>query len=244
MALESTQGIVLQQIKYGDTSLICQIYTEEFGRKSFLFKGIRSKKSKIHPNILQALSIVNLEVYLKKNHGISLVKEASPGIIFSHFPYDINKSAQAMFIAEVLNICVKEEEANSVLYAFVRNSIEYFDLVEDGAANFHILFLVKLSKHLGFYPSAKLNAEEAVFDMKEGIYKDKFVLHPDYMDVQNSELLDRIQNSNYEQLSGLLLSQSKRNELLDNILKFYSMHVEGISRLKSFGVLKEVFGGG
>jgi DNA repair protein RecO (recombination protein O) len=241
MAIESTQGIVLQQVKYGDTSLICQIYTREYGRKSFLFKGIRSKKSKIHTNILQALYIVNLQFYLKKGHEISLVKEASSDIIFSHFPYDSSKSAQAMFIAEILNICLREEEPNSVLYAFIRNSIEYFDLIDQGSSNFHILFLVKLSKHLGFYPSSKENEDETVFDMKEGIYKDKYSLHPDYMDAVNSELLDRILNSNYEQLSGLELNQSKRNELLEYILKFYSIHIEGIRRLRSFGILREVF---
>jgi DNA repair protein RecO (recombination protein O) len=241
MQLASTKGIVLHQIKYGDTSLICQIYTENFGRKSFLFKGIRSRNSKIHPNILQALYIVNLEAYFKEGKDISLVKEASACTLFSHFPYDINKSAQAMFMAELLNKCLREEEANKVLYSFIRNSIEYFDLVERGSSNFHILFLVKLSKHLGFYPSSKIYPEDMVFDMKEGIYKDHFPGHQDFIDPANSDLLDEILNNNYDQLSGLELNQRKRNELLDFILKFYSIHIEGITRLKSYKILRELF---
>lgn len=241
MPLVNTKGIVLQQIKYGDTSLISQIYTEDYGRKSFLFKGIRSKKSKIHPNILQALFIVNLEAYVKEGKDISLVKEASADTIFTHFPYEINKSAQAMFMAEVLNKCLREEESNRVLFSFIRNSIEYFDLMETGSANFHILFLIKLSKHLGFYPSLKINPDEMVFDMKEGIYKNHFPGHQDFIDPVNSGLLDEILNNNYDQLSGLEMNQRKRNELLDFILKFYSIHIEGITKLKSYGILKEIF---
>jgi len=241
MSLESTRGIVLQQIKYGDTSLICQVYTEDFGRKSFLFKGIRSKKSKIHSNILQALFLINIEAYVKEGKDMSLVKEASAATIFSNFPYDIKKSAQAFFMAEVLSKCLREEEANRVLFSFIKNSVEYFDLMEKGSANFHILFLVKLSKYLGIYPSAKLNQEEIVFDMKEGIYKDHLPGHSDFIDPVNSGLLDDILNSNYDQLAGLQLNQKMRNELLDFILKFYSFHIEGISRLKSYGVLREVF---
>jgi DNA repair protein RecO (recombination protein O) len=242
MALASTKGIVLQQIKYGDTSLICQVYTEDYGRKSFLFKGIRSKKSKIHSNILQALFIINMEAYIKDGKDISLVKEASPATIFAHFPYDSKKSAQAMFMAEILNRCLREEETDRILFEFLRNSIEYFDLMEQGASNFHILFLVKLSKHLGFYPSPKLNKDEFVFDMKEGIYKDHFPGHQEFIDPVNSGLLDDILNKNYDQLSGLEMNQRKRNEILDFVLRFYSMHVEGIGGLKSHSVLREVWG--
>lgn len=241
MALSGTRGIVLQQVKYGETSLICQIYTEDYGRKSFLFKGIRSKKSKIHPNILQPLFLVNLEAYFKERKDIFLVKEASAVTVFNHFPYDIRKSAQAMFMAEVLNKCLLEEESNRVLFSFVINSIEYFDLMTIGSSNFHILFLVKLSKHLGFYPSTRSDPEELIFDMQEGIYKDHFPGHPDFIDTFNSGLLDEILNNNYDQLSGLELNQNKRNELLDYLLKFYSIHIEGINRLKSYLILREIF---
>jgi DNA repair protein RecO (recombination protein O) len=241
MALSGTRGIVLQQVKYGDTSLICQIYTEDYGRKSFLFKGIRSKKSRIHPNILQPLSIVNLAAYFKTGKDISLVKEASAVTIFTDFPYDINKSAQAMFMAEVLNKCLREEESNRVLFSFIINSIEYFDLMKTGSSNFHILFLVKLSKHLGFYPSIKYEPEALIFDMQEGIYKDHFPGHSDFIDKVNSGLLDEILNNNYDQLSGLELNQIKRNELLDYLLKFYSIHIEGINKLKSYLILREIF---
>ena len=241
MSLESTQGIVLHTLKYGDTSLIGQVYTERFGIKSFLFKGIRSKKSRIHANILQSLFIINIVAYMKEGRDLCLVKEASLATIFTQFPYDLKKGAQAMFMAEVLSKCLREEEKDNGLYAFIRNSIEYFDLVENGSANFHILFLVKLSRHLGFYPSLKNHPGELIFDMKEGIYKDHYPSHNDFMDPENSELLEKILHNNYDRLSGLEMNQKRRNDILEFILKFYSLHVEGISRLKSLQILRELF---
>jgi DNA repair protein RecO (recombination protein O) len=239
--IQKTRGIVLRSTKYGDTSLIAQIYTENFGRHSFLFKGIRGKKSKIRSNLIQALFILNIEAYIKEGKGLSLVKEASAVKIFVHFPYDLKKGAQAMFMAEVLYRCLKEEEANKSLFDFIVSSIEYFDLLEEGSADFHIIFLVKLSKYLGFYPSTKENKNDLVFDMKEGIYKDHIPTHFDFIDSLNSELLDEILNTNYENLKGLNLNRVKRNDLLEAILKFYSFHIEGITNLKSYTVLRELF---
>jgi DNA repair protein RecO (recombination protein O) len=241
MSLESTKGIVLTTIKYGDTSLIGHLYTENFGRKSFIFKGIRSKKSKLRPNILQPLFILNLQSYIKEGNELSLVKDASPDSIFSNFPYDVKKSAQALFIAEMLGRCLREEEANKDLFSFVKTSIEYFDLMEQGSSNFHILFLIKLSRHLGFYPSGKIQLNDQIFDLKEGIYKDHYPGHADIIDPLNSDLLDEILNRNYDQLSSLQLNHGRRNEILDFIIKFYSIHTEGVTGIKSFDVLKEIF---
>jgi DNA repair protein RecO (recombination protein O) len=239
--IQKTRGIVLHSIKYGDTSLIAHLYTENFGRHSFLFKGIRNKKSKIRSNLIQPLFILNLEAYIKEGKDLSLVKEASAAKIFMYFPSNLKKSTQAMFMAEVLYRCLKEEEPNKLLFDFIVSSIEYFDLLEDGSADFHIIFLVKLSKYLGFYPSSKENKNDLVFDMKEGIYKDHLPVHFDYINSINSELLDEILNTNYENLTGLNMNRVKRNDLLEAILKFYSFHIEGISNLKSYTILRELF---
>ena len=43
--LEKTRAIVLNQIKYTDSGIIARMYTREFGRQSFLIKGMRNKKA-------------------------------------------------------------------------------------------------------------------------------------------------------------------------------------------------------
>jgi DNA repair protein RecO (recombination protein O) len=236
MALESTKGIILQKIKYSDTSVISQIYTEKFGRKSFLFKGIRSGKSKIHANLLQPLFILNIVAYIKEKNELCLVKEANLFTSFTSLPFDIKKGTQAIFIAEILTKCLREEESNPLLFSFLQNSFEYFDLVESGSANFHLLFLIKLSKHLGYYPQLLPESREVIFDVKE-----LFSGHTEIAGHEIYELLEKIIHLNYNELHNLELNQQKRNQLLDFILMFYSMHIEGMKKIKSYPILKELF---
>ena len=42
----STESIVLGYINYSETSIIVRCFTKKFGVKSFLIRGIRSKKKK------------------------------------------------------------------------------------------------------------------------------------------------------------------------------------------------------
>lgn len=169
-----------------------------------------------------------------------LVKDASLETIFNHFPYDIHKSSQAIFIAEVLNKCLREE-SNLVLYSFVRNSIEYFDLVHQGSANFHLIFLIKLSKHLGFYPFFKNEFSREFIQFERWGIQRHYPLHSDYMDDYNSTILQDILDNNYNSYILLELNQKRRNELLELILKFYTIHFDGISNLKSYHILREIF---
>ena len=53
--LYKTRGIVLNHIKYSDTSVIVTMYTETFGRQAYIVNGVRGKKSKIKANIFQPL---------------------------------------------------------------------------------------------------------------------------------------------------------------------------------------------
>ena len=239
--LEKTCGIVLNQIRYGDSSLIAHIYTESRGRQSFIFKGIRSPKSKMKSNYLQPLFILNIEAYFKSSRELQIAKEISLFMNFS-FPCDLNKSAQAIFLSEILHKTLKEESANAELFRFLLHSIEFFDLTKEGALNFHIFFLVKLMRFLGILPSLRENKEVLYFDMKEGDYQSVIPDHPEYLEPFQTRFLQYLLQTGYSNLSRLKMNRHDRHLILDRILRFYSLHIEGMDKLKSYMVLKEVFG--
>lgn len=239
--LQKIQGVVLHQFRYGETSIIAHVYTREYGRHSFLFKGIRGKRSRIRPNLVQPFSVLNIESDIREGRDLSIVREASQAQNIHSIYYNVRKSAQALFMSEVLYHCLKEEVPNSLLYDFMVNSIAYFDTLEEGSADFHIYFLVRLSRYLGFYPLSKTNGTESVFDMKEGTFMDKIPLHDAYIDGKNSELLNDILNHDYEHLISKKLSQNGRNEMLDAVLRFYSAHIEGVTKINSYIILREIF---
>lgn len=239
--IEKTQGIVLHNLKYGDTSLISHLYTRDFGRRSFLIKGARSKKSKLKANLFQVLNILQLEFYLKENQDLLLVKEVSRSVSLNNFPYDIRKSSQALFIAEVLGRCLVEQVPDREMFGFLEKSLEYFDLMETDSANFHLAFFMKLTRYLGILPAFNEKEEINFLDMLEGEFSKNTPQHIQYVDSDNARLLFQLFRQSFEEGTELSLSRSKRNNLLEDIMRFYTTNGYKTDNLKSLVVLKELF---
>jgi len=190
---------------------------------------------------LQPLFLVNIEAYYKGSGELSLVKEISLCRTLD-FPYNIRKSTQAMFISEVLYKTLKEENRNPQLFEFLLTSIDYFDLNHKGTANFHIFFLVKLMRYLGIIPSLRANKEVSYFDMKEGEYQSVIPDHTEYLEPFETRFLQYLLNAGYPDLARLKMNHNDRQLVLERILRFYAIHIDGMAKIRSYGVLKEVFG--
>ena len=147
-------GIVLHTLKYNDTSNIVDIYTEQSGRASFLVKIPRSRKSGVQTVLFQPLSIIEVEADVRPTNGLHRVREAKSLYPFRSLPYHPYKSSIAMFLAEFLYRALKEEAPNEPLFAYLVHSIRWLDECENRSfANFHLVFLMRLSRFLGLYPN-------------------------------------------------------------------------------------------
>jgi len=149
----NTDAIVLSKIKYGDSSIILSCYTKSYGIKTYLLKGVlKQRKGKFRPAYLQPLSQLNLEATHKKNRSLQSLRELKPLIHYKTLHTDIVKGAIIIFLSEVLIQLLKEEEANEALYNFISTSLLWLD-EEENPSNFHLLFLLKIAKYLGFNTS-------------------------------------------------------------------------------------------
>lgn len=236
-----TRGIVLHHIKYSETSVIATVFTEEFGRQSFLIKGVRSKKSKIKANILQPLYLLDMEVYFKQNRDLQSVKEIQNAFIFRTIPYDLRKSSLAIFIAEVLYKTIREQEANKDLFVFLFHTIQILDVKDEGVKNFHIYFLIQLTKYLGFFPGNKYSEENSYFDLKNGSFVQIKPMHPHYVRPELSKLFSQIIPFSDIQNENVTMNYIQRMEILEKIIEYYYLHNDGVSNIKSLSILKEVF---
>ena len=151
--LQRISGIVLRTVKYKDTSFIADVYTDTLGRASFMVSMSRSRKSPVKSVLFQPLALVELEADVRPNTSIYKVREAKSGYPFSSLPYDPYKSAIALFLAEFLCRAVREEVENRPLFAYLHHSIVWLDECRSGFSNFHLVFLIRLSRFLGFYPN-------------------------------------------------------------------------------------------
>ena len=164
--LQKTLGIVLHALKYKDTSLIVDIYTEVAGRASFAVSIPRSRKAAVKSTLFQPLALVELEVELRPKATIYKVREAKSHYPFSSLPYDPYKSAIALFLSEFLYRAVREEDENRPLFAYLRYSIIWLDECRSGFANFHLVFLMRLSRFLGLYPNLENYHPGDYFDLQ------------------------------------------------------------------------------
>lgn len=239
--IEKSQGIVLQNYKYGDTSIISHIYTRKYGRRSFIFKGIRKQKSKQKFNLVQPLHLLELDFYYKEHKEILLVKEFNRAKILTDIPYNPLKTAQALVISEILSKCLQEEIQNEDLYLYLEHSIEYLDLREKNYSNFHLSFLLKFCKYLGIQPKVTTTESSKYFDLIEGKFVSEKPLHKQFSDEIHTNLLSRFFIENLKESSEIKINSKTRMKLLKIILNYYTIHNYKVDKLKSVDVLMDVF---
>lgn len=239
--LLKTTGIVLHQVKYTDSAVITHIYTESYGRQSFLIRGVHSKSSRSRAGLLQPLFILDMEVYHRGSRELQNVKELRNKLPFTSIPYDPGKTAIALFIAEVLYKVLREQEANAGMFSFLISSIETLDALDSDYNSFHLLFMLQLSRHLGFFPARKEVKGKAIFDLRSGTFVRNSPAHGQCLSESNSELINIMLSIGYQNQSDLHMNSQIRSQMLDNIVLYYTIHLDGFVRPASLDILKEVF---
>src|SRR5476651_405261 len=191
--LHKTRGIVFKTTNYGETSVIVQVFTEKFGLQSYIINAVKKPKAKISQNMLQPLHLLDMVVYHKNTGNVQRIKELKNSPQLQTIPYDVIKSGLVMFLNEVLYKAVKQQSADESSFDFVFSAIEWLDHQTEGLANFHLLFLIQLTRYLGFYPDRTLAANADYFDLRNGVfcrYKPDTVLYLSPPHTQNfSKLL-------------------------------------------------------
>jgi DNA repair protein RecO (recombination protein O) len=205
-----------------------------------IISSIRGRKSKFSMNMVQALSLVEMEIYYHQNRDIHRVREMSNYIQYQSIPFDIIKRTQAMFIAEILYKALREEETNRQLYDFLEYACQVFDLQERNTGNFHMVFLINLSKYLGFFPQDNYSTDNCLFDLRNGHFTVAPVMHPDFLNKDLSEGLHDLLGVNMKEADDLKMGYGMRVGLISAIIDYYSLHIHDFGRVQSMDVLKEV----
>src|SRR5690606_1794984 len=235
----TTKAIVLSSLKYGDTSLIVRALTESDGLKSYLLKGVlSSKKGKVKPAYF--LPLMQLEIVANhRNKGtlesIREVKVASP---YRTLHNDILKNSVVLFLAEMLGSSIHEQEQDQELFDYLEQALKWLD-GHPLSPNFHILFLLNLTKYLGFYPDTA-RQDAPFFNLQEAEFCTSPSLNPL---IQNENLINfkKFLGMDFDALQAVQLTKSNRRELLKTVILYFRLHVHGFREPKSLAVLNTVF---
>lgn len=237
--LHKTRGIILKSTQYSESSLVVHIFTEKFGIQSYLLQGIRKNKSKIRTSMIQPLFLVNMVVYHKENSGLQRISELRNEPLLHNIPVDIIKTSLSLFICELLYNTLKDHPNDEDLFEFVFHSIELLDLNTNSDANFHLWFMIKFSKYLGFYPK-ELDSKKEYFDLKNGEFLNSVPEHPLYMNKECSNVMIQLIQSNFDKISNLKIHSETRKQLLLDLLRYYEWHIPNFKGLKSHHILEQI----
>lgn len=264
---ETLRGIVLRTVKYGDNSLIVDLFTESRGRQSFMASTSRAKRSVRSVSFWQPLSMVEFSAELKPNAG-KLPRPADVRTYYNYIdlPFSPIKSTLALFLAEFLSAALREEKENQPLYRYIESSLQWLDMVESSAAiaNFHLAFLMHLSRFIGIYPNLEINdnlnpnanfksqpsarrsqtsnlKSQPYFDLLAGTYCDRQPSHAHFLRNAEARVLPTLFRMDYPNLHLFRLSRKDRVRILQVLNEYYRLHVPNFPELKSLEVLQELY---
>ncbi len=240
--LTKTRGIVFKTLKYGETSLIVDIYTEAHGLRKYIVNGVRSKKAKVQASLLQVMSLVDLVAYNREDRDLNRIKEIRASWVYQSIPFDVRKGAVGLFMAEIARKTLRESEENADLFKFLFDSFQYLDATPHSVGNLHLHFLLELSVFLGFIPSGHYDQETPFFDLQEGVFVTHAPLHIHFLQERQSQLLDRLLNCQLQECHQITITSEERRILLRQILEYYQLHLENLPEIKAHLVLQEVLG--
>ncbi len=237
--LIKTNAIVLSKFKYRDNDLIVKCYTSQRGVVSYLLRGVlKSSKGNVKTAYFQPLSQLQIEEDFKANQSLQFIREVKLKMVYKSLHSNIPKSAIVMFLSEVLASVLKEEEHNESLYDYLETSLSLLDDEAD-FVNFHLLFLLNLTKYLGFFPDVSTIANP-YFNLQTGAFESKpqnlYTVSGD-----NLSVLKQLLGINFDALKAVKLNSKQRQSFLTMLLFYFELHLGNFKKPKSLAVFNQVF---
>ena len=239
MALVKTKAIVLSSLKYGDTSLIVRCFTLEQGLKSYLLKGVlKAKKGKIKAAYFQPLTQLNIEANHNNKATLNSIREVHVIHPYKSIYSNVFKQTIVLFLSETLSSTIQEEESNEALFSFLETSFIWLD-TNDKTSNFHLLFLLNLTRFLGFYPDTT-NNNFSYFNLINGNFSEA-AIEKEVVFGENLVLFKKLLGTNFDSIESIKFNQQERQQVLQIIIRYFELHLDGFRRPKSLKVLETVF---
>lgn len=239
--ITKTTAIVLHSFKYGDSKIIADMLTENAGRMSCIARVPKSGKGRVKRQFFQPLTLLEVVVEQRQGSGLLPLKDAQVLRPYASIPFSALKLPIAMFTAEFIANATKGELPDKAMFAYIENSLLWLDGCTGQFANFHLVFAMRLTKFLGFYPNTEHYREGDWFDMRSGCFAETAPLHPDALPPAEARLIGLMLRMNFPTMHLYRMARQERNRLLDIIIGYYRIHVPGFRELKSVEVLRELF---
>ena len=239
--LTKTQAIVLHAIKYGETRLIVDMFTKVFGRQAFIVSIPKTPKGKVKKQFFQPLTILEIETDIRPRQQLQKLHDVRLAAPFASIPFEPDKLAISLFVAEFLYYALRSEQRNELLYEYLENSIVWLDGQQSNFANFHLVFLLRLTRFLGFYPNLDVYKDGDYFDLRESVFMPMPPVHRDFLHPEEAQKVQLMMRMDFPTMHLFRMSHQERNRLLEVSLKYYRLHLPDFPEMKSIEVLQALY---
>lgn len=238
----TTPAIVLKTIKYSETSVITTVMTREFGVRKYIIHGVRTGKAKVHANLLQPMTLLEIVAYHKELKGINNVKEVRPAYVFQKLHFEMKRMAVGMFIAELTYKILHESDPNPEMFDMLHSALVFLDTAEPPAfLNTHLWVMAQMVALLGCEPESGLSAERPNLDLREA-RPTSLSAGNTILDNELAMLFLALFKCQIGDLRHLPLKNITRGKLVHKFVVFYKLHLSDNLELNSLEVLPDVFG--
>ncbi len=235
----STSAIVLSKIRYKDNDIIVKFFTKEYGVISFIVKGGQnSKKNKIKYVYFQELTILEIQFNYNSKRDLQYIKDIEIKHNYTSSHTDLVKVSVIMFLSEVLSNVITHQKRDIQLYNYIEQSLIWYDINKSNTY-FHMIFLIELTRYLGFYPDI-LSNNFKYFNLEGGSYeKSKTSEYSITGDSLN--LFNQILGIKFDSNPLPTLNSKDKMEIINIILTYYKLHINNFKPIKSLEIVKNIF---
>ena len=240
--IHHTKGIVLKTIKYGETSVVVNIFTELFGIQSYLVNGVRTSGKNQRANFFQPASILDLQVYHNHLKNLQRIKEFKWNYLYKNILSDVTKNSVALYMIELLHKCLKQPENNSDLFEFAEDALMQLDNASDQVtANFPLYFCLQLPQFFGVKLKDNYSENNCVLDLQEGRFITIAPTHTDFLEGDYSFYISQLLKAQHpDELTEIRLNKATRKNILFALQQFYGYHIQDFGVMRTLPILHEV----
>ena len=214
----NTELIVLHTTKFGENSIVVHTLSKEYGRRSFLIRGV-GKKAVM--TLMLPLTVLEAEIVQTNKSTLYTARKLTAKYPLMGIRSNIYKNSMTLFMSEVLYRTLKDGANEEGLFEWCERSILLLDAIESDFSNFHLRFLLEFAVALGFSPQAR----------------DLMPFVGDHY-----PLVERLMKEDFADVMLIPMNGLLRNEIAESILRYLEFHTESAINIASLKVLRELFG--
>ena len=237
--------VALRTIKHSDRSSILVAYSRQMGRVGLLIAAGKGAAASRVRALTMPMASFECVASVTPGRELFHIRDVRPddGVAPGYGTLDPVRSAVGFFMADFLSAVLREPMADEPLFGGVREIARCIAGRESrGLANVHIAALASLTVPLGIEPDVSTWRRGRFLDLREG----RFTVsppsaHSDYLDQCGSHIAWLLSRMTLRNARFYRFSRDERNEILRELLRYYTLHGYKVGNLVSVDILRDLF---